>query len=280
MSVSSYRRSRFNQPALSPVGRPPSAELRWKAGWHWPRLSLSRWLGARGRATDLNGAMFWVAVATYLAVMQLPLAGLLFYPFSLLGTWAHELGHCAAAEMLSGTCRRLELLPGLGGTAFHHTPGGDGPLAIVSASGLLGPSVVGGLMLVMARRFRAPGMALFGVSAALFYTAFTWSQDSFTTSVCVAGGAVFAVLGAAPLSLLRSLVAQFTAIVLAVEAVANKDYAFVESFTRNGQVLLSDTGSIAARLGGPHAFWASVIMALVLFILLAAYLASRRSDEL
>ena len=41
------------------------------------------------------------------------------YPFALLATWAHEMGHGLAALLFGGSFHELDLYPDLGGQALH-----------------------------------------------------------------------------------------------------------------------------------------------------------------
>ena len=158
------------------------------------------------------------------------------------------------------------MLPGLGGTAYHNTPGGAVELAVVSAAGLLGPPVVGGIMLVLTRRLNFGRQLLIACAALCAYTGFSLAADDFTQLICFCGGVAFGLVGAIRWNFAQSLLVQIIAIQLMVESVLDWDYAWIESFTRDGEVWLSDTGKIAHNIGGTHWFWASVLCGIIILI--------------
>lgn len=218
--------------------------------------------------------MFWAAAGAAFALHQLPSATPVDYPIVLLGTWAHEvIGHCAVAELV-GECVKVEIRPNTGGTAWSRT---SGPVdrALVAGAGILGPAVLGTLMLIATRRFNLSRATLFALAAALAGTALIWAQDAFTEMVCFTGAGVIGMLGLIGHAQIRSLSAQLIAIFMGVNTVNHGwDYAFVSSFQRDGSEMSSDTGTIAAVIGGSHGFWASAVCVLSGLILIVAFFAS------
>ena len=118
-----------------------------------------------------------------------------------------------------------------------------------------------------------------GLTIALLYTAQAKAEDPFTAGMCMA----FAI-GAATLALLpfmiRSLCSQLIAVSMGLDTVTHGwDYAWIESFKRDGTELASDTANIARILGGSHDFWAAAICVLSGLILVVAFFASTPRDD-
>lgn len=225
----------------------------------------------------LDGALiFWVAVGVAYVLHQVPLAFNLDYILAQFGTWAHELGHCSVAVLLGGQCDRLEVLPSTGGTAYTRHVSEPIDRVAVSAAGILAPAVLGGAMLIGARRFNLSRSVLLALSGLLLMTALTWAADKFTFALTVSGASFFALIAVIPNAFVRSLSAQLVAIFLCLEAIADWSYAYVDTFHRGGQEMISDTGNIARLVGGPQEFWATLVCAISAAILIISFFASRK----
>ena len=90
---------------------------------------------------------FWVAVIISIALNSVqPWGRYALYPFAMLSTWAHEMGHGLTALLTGGSFSHLHLYKNLGGTAYC---GAGYPFLqpLVSMGGLLGPSILGGIII-------------------------------------------------------------------------------------------------------------------------------------
>lgn len=238
-----------------------------------PAPALEQHGGGLRAGTRLDDAvMFWAAVTVIFMIHQLPIGAVAKYPLNLMGTFAHEVGHCVVGELL-GDCTKLVVLPSGGGAAWSRAAS---PVerAMISAAGILGPAVLAAALLVATRRFGLSRASLLALAAALAATPQLWSEDTFTTAACSVGAAL--TFGASFLPrALRSLNAQLIAIAMGMYTVTHGwDYAYVNSFERDGSELASDTARIAEVLGGPFEFWATALCATSGLILIVAYFAS------
>lgn len=234
--------------------------------------------GARLDRTQLAAA-FWGAVLLSVILAWIPGGRYALYPFELLGTWAHEMGHGLAALTLGGSFERLELRADLGGTAYHR--GASGLLAgpSVAAAGLLGPALAGGLIIVLGARPKAAPAVLAALGAALLASLALWVRNPFGMGATgVLGGACLLLAGWAPLSL-RVVVTQLTGIQLCVASLGTFDYLFTSTFERDGRTMTSDTQAIADHLLLPYWVWGGLIFALSLLILGGAFWAAWMRDE-
>jgi len=226
-----------------------------------------RWYGDQG--------MLWLTIAAYVGLQNMPIAGFFALPIQLLGTFFHELSHCLSAELVGGECVRIQVLPFGGGSAWSRTSS-DIAGVVVAGAGLLGPSLIGAIILILSRRFGRSRSALVLIACTLIFTANTWSKDGFTDVLCYCYATFFMLLAGMPGRFLRDFVVQFFAVIFAIDAVEGWSYAMIGGFTREGQHLTSDTGRIAEILGGSHEFWGAIVMAIAVAILVAAYFLSNR----
>lgn len=214
---------------------------------------------------------FWIAAAVTAILPQLPFGRLVLYPFALLATWAHEMGHGLTALMVGGRFDRLLIFPDLGGVAFSARP--DNVLApvAISAGGLLGPAVAGGVVVVLGARPRLSRGVLGGVAVALLLSLLLWVRNPFGAAAIAALGVGFALVARFGSAGVKLTMAQLTGIQLCLGSLSDFDYMFTRQFTRDGQVQISDTQAIAEQLLLPYWVWGGIIGALSLAILAAAF---------
>lgn len=224
--------------------------------------------GLTGTGSNRLMAFFWVAAAVSLILPRLPYGRQVLYPFALLGTWVHEMGHGIFAILAGGNFNRLVIYQNLGGTAYSSGVGSLGR-AFVAAGGLLGPAIAGGLVIVLGSRQSTARWVLAGLSIMLALSLVFFVRNVFGW---VALGIIAAILG--PLAfygpeLLRVFVAQLIGIQFCLASWGTLDYMFTKQFRRDGQVINSDTQEIAEVLLLPYWFWGGLI-AIVSFLVMAS----------
>lgn len=226
---------------------------------------------AHGRQR-LKGA-FLAAAAVSLLLNLVPFGRYALYPFGLLATWAHEMGHGLTALCLGGEFRQLVLFSNLGGYATH-TATGFLRSPLVAMGGLLGPAVAGAAVIVCsARSERAARLTLGLVVGAIALSVLVWIRPLFGFGfvgmllIAVALGAV-ALKGHEVLELFMT---QLIGIQLCLGSLSSFDYMFTRDFMRDGQRLESDTQAIANHWLLPYWLWGALIAAASLAILLGAF---------
>lgn len=222
---------------------------------------------------------FWLAAALSLIANLVPYGRYVLYPFALLSTWAHEMGHGLTAEVLGGDFKHLELYENLGGVAWSSRPEWAGPL--VAMGGLLGPAIAGGAFIVLGASKRAAPWTLAFLTFGLVLSLAVWIRPLFGFGF-LAIAAIALGLGLIAFyanEMTRLVVTWFVGIQFCLGSLADFDYMFTESFMRDGQRKLSDTGAIADKWLLPYWFWGALVAALSLLILYAAFrVAMRRRD--
>lgn len=214
--------------------------------------------------------LFWLAVGASIVLPRVPYGRNMLYPFALLGTWAHEMGHGLAAVIVGGSFRRLEVYPRLGGQAYSSGIRGA-RRALVSAGGLLGPALAGGLIIVLGSRQQTASWVLTGIAVAVAISLITVVRNPFGW---LSLGAIAAVL--APIAVyappgVRIFLAQLIGIQFCLACWGTLDYMFTRQFHRDGRIIESDTQEIANVLVLPYWFWGTVIALLSLGVVVGSF---------
>ena len=194
-----------------------------------------------------------------------PYGRLILYPFTLLSTWVHEMGHGLTACLVGGRFDHLEIYANASGLAyFTAAPGAR--LALVAAGGLLAPPLVGMLLLVLGRRAARPllaALALTMVASLLLWvrTPVGWLTVGGLALLCAVASRLLAASG-------RLFFVQLLGLLLGLDTVTRADYLFVSSARIGGQLHPSDVAGIASTLGGPSALWGVLLAGLSAVLLL------------
>ena len=120
-----------------------------------------------------------IAGALVIFLPQLPLGNYLLYPFTILTTWFHEMGHGLAALALGWEFERLVLLADGSGYAESYSPADPGALAaaFVSLGGPLGPSVIGAALIAATRRHEWWRPALYALATIILLSTLIWVRS-------------------------------------------------------------------------------------------------------
>jgi len=96
-----------------------------------------------------------IAVVIVIVLQNIPSLKFLLYPFNLLATWIHEMGHGLTAEMMGANFNELVIRADTSGYAeYSYNPSAMGTLAkaTISSAGYMGTAIFGALMLFFRRR--------------------------------------------------------------------------------------------------------------------------------
>ena len=202
------------------------------------------------------------------------------YPFTILATWFHEMGHGLTALLTGGSFKRLLLWPNGSGLATTSSGaawlGPFGP-ALVAAGGPLGPVFAGAAFILSGRKPRSSAMGLYILGLVLLVSVVIWVRTLFGLGAIIAWGlAILALAFKAPDSL-KQFSIQFLGVQACISAYRQIDYLFIRQVTIGGQTMVSDTGAIQGALLLPYWFWALLIIALSAFILIKTLAVAVRS---
>jgi hypothetical protein len=209
-----------------------------------------------------------LAIVFVLLMRELiPFGRTILYPFTLFATWVHEMGHGLTGLAVGGSFERLEIFYDASGLA-HGSVGSGWPEAARAAGGLLGPPIVGAMILAASRGPKRSSIVLWILAAALAVSVPIWVRSLVGW---VAVPAVALAIGALALRggpTLRHLGAQILGVLLGLDTVSRIDYLFSGSARAGGEELPSDVAHIATALGG-HYLGYGLILAAVSLVLVA-----------
>lgn len=200
---------------------------------------------------------------------QTMIGSLLLYPFTILATWFHEMGHGIAAMLTGSRFERLLIYPDGSGLALSLRPSDSSRLAsaFVAASGPLGPAIAGSLLIIASRTAKATRLGLTVLGAALIVTTLIWVRS-------LTGWLVLPTFGLAILALARRgtvdqqrVGIQVLGIQACISAWRQFGYLFSAGGNVDGRIQQSDTAAMADQLLLPYWFWGSAISAAIIALL-------------
>ena len=222
---------------------------------------------ALNRATGSRVGLLVAGVSVLLLEHFVPFGRLALYPFTLLATWVHEMGHGVGAILAGGGFDHLEINSDASGIAWTTAvPGWHA--AWVCAAGLLAPPFIGAAILTSARGPKRGGVILTSLAVAMALSIVIWVRSSVGILSMAPLAAILAAFGLWGGSA-RTMLAQFVGVLLALDTVARIDYLFMSSAVIGGVKRASDISGVADGLGGPQLFWGIVIALLDAALLIA-----------
>jgi hypothetical protein len=202
---------------------------------------------------------------------NVPYGQFVLYPFTILGTWFHEMGHGLTALLVGGTFHKLELYPNGSGVAYSSLAEGSRlARAATAAGGLIAPAFVGALLIILGKKPKWAKAGLLALGGFILLSVLIWVRSLF-------GFFIMALLGAAIITIavkgkdgLRFFMVQFLGIQAWASMYLSVDYMFSDKAHVGGAIHLSDTAAIAEQLFLPYWVWGGLISIFALLLLLAS----------
>jgi len=219
-------------------------------------------------------SLTWLVAAAGLTVLlwQFPWGNYLLYPFTLLATWFHEMGHGLMAVLLGGEFHRLEIYPDGSGLAIHSGELFLGRVgrALVAAAGPMGPPIAGAMFILTSRRPSTARLGLLFLGSLLLLSTLLWVRSPFGLLFLPAMGLGILAVARWASPGLRGFALQFLGVQACVSTYRQIDYLFVEATVINGRLILSDSSQIAHNLFLPYWFWGGVMAVFSLVLLMGS----------
>ncbi|MHC5675081.1 M50 family metallopeptidase [Nostoc sp.] len=215
------------------------------------------------------------AIATAL-LWQLPGGDYILYPFTILATWFHEMGHGLMALLLGGQFQKLEIFSNGSGVATYGIQSSLGPIvpAIIAAAGPMGPPLAGAALILASRNFRAATLCLKILGSFLLFSTLIWVRSWFgLLAIPLLGLIILAIALKAP-RWAQGFVIQFLGVQACVSTYHQLDYLFSQSA---GPLGLSDTAQMQRYLLLPYWFWGGLMAIASLVILVQSLRIAYRS---
>lgn len=205
-----------------------------------------------------------IAAVLLLMLPAVPFGSYLIYPFTILTTWFHEMGHGLTAIVLGHGFEQLVIYAdgsGYAESSFYKEPGIVSS-ALIAAGGPIGPTLAGSLLILASarRKFWAP--ALLALAGIIAVSVVIWVRSVIGWVVLPGLAAVLGVIAWRGADWLKQFSLQFLGVLGAMSMFRDWDYLFSESAFVGGQYLPSDTGAIENALFLPHWIWATLIVGL------------------
>lgn len=213
-----------------------------------------------------------IALASLL-LWQTALGSLLLYPFTILATWFHEMGHGIVAMLTGRGFDRLLIFADGSGVALSLRPVDGYRLtdALVAAGGPFGPAIAGALLIVSSRSPTATRNALAVLGVALIASTLIWVRSLAGWLVLPALGVAIALLALRGSAYWQGFAIQLLGVQACISVWRQFDYLFSPGGTVGGELQRSDTGAIADVLLLPHWFWGAIISAAILALLWGSF---------
>ncbi|MEH2385993.1 MAG: M50 family metallopeptidase [Nostoc sp.] len=215
------------------------------------------------------------AIATAL-LWQLPGGDYILYPFTILATWFHEMGHGLMALLLGGQFEKLEIFSNGSGVATYGIQSSLGPIvpAIIAAAGPMGPPIAGAALILASRSFRAATLCLKILGSFLLFSTLIWVRSWFgLLAIPLLGLIILGIALKAP-RWAQGFVIQFLGVQACVSTYHQLDYLFSQSA---GPLGLSDTAQMQRYLLLPYWFWGGLMAIASLVILVQSLRVAYRS---
>jgi hypothetical protein len=217
------------------------------------------------------------AIAT-IVLWQVPGGDYILYPFSILATWFHEMGHGLMALLLGGRFHQLQIFSNGSGVATYGISQALWPIgpALVAASGPMGPAIAGAGLILASRSFKTAGLSLKILGGFLLFSTLVWVRSWFgLLAIPILGIIILGISLKAP-QWMQGFVIQFLGVQACVSVYHQLNYLFSYSA---GPLGLSDTGQMQKYLILPYWFWGGLMAIASLVILVQSLRIAYGSDS-
>jgi len=208
----------------------------------------------------------WLAVAAAIVILlpKLPFGNYIIYPFMILTTWFHEMGHGLTAILMGMDFDQLVIFASGSGYALTYSEPDTAGLshAVVSAGGPLGPAIAGALMILASVKENSRRLALTALGGFILISTAIWVRSIVGWAVLIPMGVLILFIAQKGSQNVSRFAVQFLGVHAAISMFGQWGYLFTDGFTSGGTHQVSDTGAIADRLLLPHWFWAGSIILL------------------
>jgi len=204
-----------------------------------------------------------------IVLWQTTIGSLVLYPFTILATWFHEMGHGIAAMMTGATFDRLVIYANGSGVALSLRAGEPYRItsALVAASGPMGPAIAGSMLILASRTPSSSRTALKTLGWALVLSTLIWVRSP--TGWIVLPGLGMGILAVARYGSpsVQRFVIQLLGVQACIGVWRQLGYLFTAGGAVGGQMHRSDTGAMEDALLLPYWVWGGAIGATIMTML-------------
>lgn len=221
-----------------------------------------------------------LAVVVVLFLPALPFGNYLIYPFFILTTWFHEMGHGMTANLMGQDFQQLVIYANGSGVAESLVSNDASALAnaAIAAGGPLAPSMMGACLILASAHRKLWRPTLVALAGAIFASVIIYVRGETGVVVLPLVGALLVLIAWRAKDGFVRFSLQFIGVLAAMSMLRDFNYLFTEEAVIGGQVILSDTGQIEQSLLLPHWVWAAAII-LVSAVMVGGSLKYALSDK-
>ncbi len=223
-----------------------------------------------GKKAIDKGLIYLILIGLATAVLwQFQIGRFILYPFTILGTWFHEMGHGLSAIILGGSFIRLDIFPDASGIAVHSENSYLAALgrALIATGGPIGPTIAGSLFIVASSKKNLTRLILFLLALVLIISDILWVRTLFGFVIILIFGLLVGFISLKANDKVQKFTLQFLGIQAFLSLYLSLNYLFSSGGIVNGVAFKSDTQHMADNLLLPYWFWAVVILAFSLFLI-------------
>jgi len=208
-----------------------------------------------------------LAALVFFVLSRIPFGNYIQWPFVIITTFIHEMGHGLTAIILGGELVKVEIYQNASGVAWTRVlPGWQ--QAAVAAGGLLAPSIAGSVFILAGRTPRASSLVFIFLSVFILISCLIWVRSFFGLAVLIPVSLIFIWIARRKDSGLDQFFIQFMGVHMLVDTFTRTlPYIFSSTANAGGRENHSDSSAIAEHLVGGHFLWACIIALSALFIL-------------
>ncbi|MBN2694289.1 M50 family metallopeptidase [bacterium] len=233
---------------------------------------------------DLSNSYIIFALLAVIILHNIPMTHFLMYPFNLLATWIHEMGHGTMAELMGGDFKKLVINSDTSGYAsYMYNPREMGTIGkvMIASAGYLGTSLFGALMLYFRKRerFTTAFSMILGIIMVLSLIFYIRSWTGWFFGVPFSLALIFIGLKKNSYTLFFY---NFLAGQIALNAILDIKVLYsVNSMSMNGMSMKSDAAVVSDLLIFPSWFWASLwlLISVVLFGFTLLFPSEKKATE-
>lgn len=202
-------------------------------------------------------------------LFQFELGRQLLYPFTILGTWFHEMSHGLMAMLNGGNFEKLEIFSDGSGVA---TSSGDlffGRIsrALVALAGPLGPTAFGYLFFRIAKNEKAINYGLWFLSSLMILSLIIWVRSVYGLVVIGAMSGLILYVSFQKNRTLKEGTILFLGLQACISVYLSLGYILTEEVAIGNQVMKSDTGVVEEMLFLPHYIWGIIIIFISIYVI-------------
>jgi hypothetical protein len=220
---------------------------------------------------DNKKNLYYIAAFAILTILiwHVPGGFYVLYPFTILGTWFHEMGHGLSALLLGGDFHYIDIYSNGSGLAVHSGSLflGNFGRAFVAAGGHLGPTIAGALIIAVTKKEKVSLYLLPILGVILLLSVIFYVRSIFGILIITLFGLLILYLSFRSDIKWRLLTLQLLGVQGCLSVYMNIGYLFSKGATVGGNQYQSDTGVIENALLLPYWFWGIMIVVFSIFLI-------------